>query len=96
MPMDLPAGSMNSGIGSQELTRVAAAYITSIVFAIAFFSAWVAGVDGLTALWRSVIAGACGLVGANLLAPPVIDVVLSAIARDETRRRAELEAEDDK
>ena len=95
MPMDSSAGSMNSGIGSQELTRVAAAYITSIVFAIAFLSAVVAGVDGLTALWRSVVAALCGLVGANLLAPPVIDVVLASIARDEAKRRADLNAEDE-
>ncbi len=77
---------MNQGIGSQELTRVAAAYITSIVFGLAFLSAMVSGVDGFTALWRSVVAAVCGLIGAHLLAPPVIDVVLSAIARDEVRR----------
>ncbi|MCK5944934.1 MAG: hypothetical protein KAI24_23300 [Planctomycetes bacterium] len=86
---------MNSGIGSQELTRIAAAYITSITFGIAFLSAVLAGVDGLTALGRSVIAAGCGLVGANLLAPPVIDVVLSSLAKEEARRKAALKAEDD-
>jgi len=88
------AGSMNHGIGSQELTRVAAAYITSIVFGVAFLSAMLAGVDGFTALWRSVVAAVCGLVGAHLLAPPVIDVVLSAIARDEVRRTSPSDSED--
>ena len=47
---------MNSGKGSQELTRVAAAYVTSIAFALAFLCAEFAGVDGMTALWRGVVA----------------------------------------
>ena len=33
--------------------------------------------------------------GANLLAPPVIDVVLSAMVRDEAQKRAASEAEED-
>ena len=86
---------MNSGNGSQELTRVAAAYITSIAFALAFLCAALSGVDGLTALWRGVVAAVCGLIGANLLAPPVIDVVLSAMVRDEAQKRAASEAEED-
>ena len=86
--MDSVAGYMNSGNGSQELTRLAAAYLTSIVFGIAFLVAVFAGVDGLTALWRAVVAGALALVAAHLLAPPVIDVVLGALARDEAKRKA--------
>ncbi|MGC6487980.1 MAG: hypothetical protein ACON4Z_10070 [Planctomycetota bacterium] len=85
---------MNSGRGSQELTRVAAAYVTSIAFALAFLCAVVAGADGLTALWRGVLAAVCGLVGAHLLAPPVVDVVLASMARDEVRRRAEADQEE--
>ena len=85
---------MNSGNGSQELTRLAAAYMTSIVFGTAFLVASLNGVDGTTALWRSSVAAGCALVAAHLLAPPVIDVVLSALARDEAKRRAELTEED--
>ncbi len=95
MPMRRAAGSMSQGKGSQELTRVTAAYVTSIVFAVAFLAACAAGVDGSTAIWRSVIAGACALVAAYLLAPPVIDVVLTSMARDEAKRRAELDAEEE-
>ena len=86
---------MKSGNGSHELTRLAAAYMTSIVFGTAFLVASLSGVDGATALWRSIVAAACALVASHLLAPPVIDVVLSAIARDEARRRAELAKEDE-
>ena len=85
---------MNSGNGSQELTRLAAAYLTSIVFGIAFLVAVFAGVDGLTALWRAVVACALALVAAHLLAPPVIDVVLGALARDEAKRKAAHQDED--
>jgi len=85
---------MKSGNGSQELTRLAAAYLTSIVFGIAFLVAILSGVDGLTALWRGVVAGAFALVAANFLAPPVIDVVLAALSRDEAKRRAIIEEDD--
>ena len=93
--MDSLAGYMNSGNGSQELTRLAAAYFTSITFGIAFLIAVVAGVNGLTALWRGVVAGGCALVAANFLAPPVIDVVLAALARDEAKRKATVEKDDE-
>lgn len=86
---------MNSGNGSQHLTRLAAAYLTSIVFGIAFLTAMLVGVDGLTALKRGVIAGAIALIASHLMAPPVIDVVLSALARDEAKRQAALNKEDD-
>jgi len=87
---------MNSGNGSQELTRLSAAYLTSIVFGGAFLIAMAAGVSGTTALWRGVVAGFIALIAAHLLAPPVIDVVLTALARDEAKRKAELEKEADK
>jgi len=80
---------MKSGKTSQELTRLAAAYLTSIVFATSFLVASLSDVDGMTALWRSVIAAGTALVAAHLLAPPVIDAVLSALARDEAKRRAD-------
>ncbi|MFT4515662.1 MAG: dihydrodipicolinate synthase/N-acetylneuraminate lyase [Planctomycetota bacterium] len=80
--------------GSQEITRLSAAYLTSIAFGIAFLVAVFTGVDGLTALWRAVIAGGCALVAANFLAPPVVDVVLNALARDEAKRKASAEKEE--
>ena len=80
--------------GSQELTRLTAAYLTSIAFGIAFLVAVFAGVNGLTALWRAVIAGSCALVASNFLAPPVVDVVLNALARDEATRKAATEKEE--
>ncbi|MCB9877674.1 MAG: hypothetical protein H6835_08755 [Planctomycetes bacterium] len=86
---------MESGNGSAELTRLAAAYLTSIVFGVSFLAASLFGVDGMTALWRSVTAAGCALVAAQFLAPPVVEVVLTAMARDEAKRRAENDQEDD-
>ena len=86
---------MESGNGSAEVTRLAAAYMTSIVFGVSFLTASLFGVDGMTALWRSIIAAGCALVAAQFLAPPVVEVVLSAMARDEARRNAENNQEDD-
>jgi hypothetical protein len=86
---------LKSGTGSQELTRLAAAYLTSIAFAVTFLAASLSGVDGITALWRSVVAGGAALALGWLLAPPVIDVVLSAMARDEARRLAEARKKED-
>jgi len=86
---------MNSA-GSQELTRLTAAYLTSIVFGATFLIAVASGVDGATSLWRSVVASGIALLAANFLAPPVVNVVLDAFARDEAKRKAALEKEDDK
>ncbi len=86
---------MKSGNGSQELTRQLTAYLTSIAFGVSFLCASLAGADGLTALWRSVIAGAIALVAGQLLAPPVVDSILTALARDEAKRQAETPREDD-
>ncbi|MFK7740446.1 MAG: hypothetical protein AB8H80_08980 [Planctomycetota bacterium] len=86
---------MNVGDGSQELTRLAAAYLTSVVFGVAFLVGMYAGVDGTTALIRASIAAGIALVAAHLMAPPVIDVVLSALARDEAKRQAEASKEDE-
>jgi hypothetical protein len=81
--------------GSQELTRLLTAYLTSIAFGVSFLCASLAGVDGLTTLWRSVVAGALALVAGQLLAPPVVDAVLAALARDEAKRQASKPKEDD-
>jgi hypothetical protein len=86
---------MKSGNGSIELTRLATAYLASIAFGTTFLVATLTGVDGLTALWRGTIAGGCALVAGWLLAAPVVDVILSAIARDEAKRAAERAKEDE-
>jgi hypothetical protein len=85
---------MESGTGSKELTRLLTAYLTSIAFGVTFLVAFLAGVDGMTALWRSVTAAGIALVAGNLLAPPVVGAVLDAIARDEAKRTAEQPKED--
>jgi len=85
---------MKSGNGSQELTRLITAYITSIAFGTTFLVATVVGVDGSTALWRSIVSAGIALVAGNLLAPPVVDAVLTAIAREEAKRAADRAKED--
>jgi uncharacterized membrane protein YagU involved in acid resistance len=80
---------MKSGNGSHELTRLATAYLTSIAFGLSFLVASSCGVDGWTALWRSVLAGGAAFVLGHLLAMPVVDTVLAAMARDEARRQTE-------
>ncbi len=79
---------MKSGNGSQELTRLATAYFASIAFGVTFLVASLAGVDGGTALLRSVTAAAIAMAIGWLLATPVVNVVLSAMARDEADRQA--------
>ena len=86
---------MKSGTGSHELTRLATAYVTSIAFGLTFLVASAVGVDGGTALLRAVCAGAAALVLGHLLATPVVDAVLTAMARDEAKRTAALKQEDD-
>lgn len=86
---------MKAATGSHELTRLLTAYIASIAFGLTFLVATVAGVDGGTALTRSVAAGAIALVLGYLLASPVVDAVLTAMARDEAKRQAEAKTEDD-
>lgn len=86
---------MKPGNGSHELTRLATAYCTSIAFGLTFLIATFAGVDGATALLRSVTVGAIALVLGYLLSTPVVDAVLSAMARDEAKRSAEQQREDD-
>lgn len=86
---------MKSGTGSQELTRLATAYLTSIAFGVTFLVASLAGVDGGTALLRGVFAAVGGLVLGTLLAPLIVDTVLTAMARDEAKRQAAAPKEDD-
>jgi multisubunit Na+/H+ antiporter MnhG subunit len=86
---------MKSATGSHELTRLATAYCTSIAFGLTFLIASFTGVDGTTALLRSITVGAIALVLGYLLASPVVDVVLTAMARDEAKRAAETRSEDD-
>lgn len=86
---------MKSGNGSQELTRLLVAYLTSIAFGITFLVASVVGVDGLTALWRATATAGIAMVLGRLLASPLVDTVLSAIARDEAKRQADKPKEED-
>lgn len=86
---------MESGNGSQELSRLATAYVVSVAFAATFLLASFQGVDGGTALVRGVIVGACALVIGRLLSAPVVDVVLAAMARDEARKQKDKPKEDD-
>ena len=85
---------MKSGNGSQQLTRLLTAYLTSIAFGITFVVATFSGVDGMTALMRSVMTAGVALVFGNLLAAPLVDVVLTSIARDEAKRQAEKKEEE--
>ena len=85
---------MKSGTGSHELTRLLAAYLTSIAFGLTFLVATVAGVDGTTALWRGVVAAALALLAAHVLAPPVVGALVAAAAREEARRQSAKPKED--
>lgn len=91
-----PAESMKSGNGSHELTRLASAYLTSVAFGLTFLVASIAGVDGTTALLRSIGAAVVTLVLGYLLMSPVVDAVLTAMARDEAKRQAATKQEDDR
>lgn len=83
-----------TGNAKVELTRLCAAWLASIAFGVTFLVASLAGVDGLTTLWRAVIAAGLAWLAAHLLAPPVVDVMLTALARDAARRGAEQPKED--
>ena len=77
---------MTQGTGSQQLVRIATAYAASLAFGVTFLVATMAGVDGATALWRSAMAIVIACVIGRLLVTPVVNVVLSALARDEAER----------
>ncbi len=78
--------------GSHELSRIATAYAASIAFAVTFLVALAGGCNLGDTLFRSTIALGAGVILGRLLSPPVVNVVLAAMARDEARRRAEAEA----
>jgi len=86
---------MKSGNGTHELTRIATAYIASFAFGLTFLVASLRGVDGVTALLRATTVAGIAFVAGWLLAPPVVDVVLTAIARDEAKRAADRAKEDE-
>ncbi|HEX5053671.1 MAG TPA: hypothetical protein VFZ65_17965 [Planctomycetota bacterium] len=77
------------------MTRLATAYVASIAFGVTFLTASLSGVDGVTALVRSITTGGIAMVLGWFLATPVVDAVLTAMARDEAARRAEAAKEDD-
>ncbi|MCA8951826.1 MAG: hypothetical protein KDE27_20115 [Planctomycetes bacterium] len=86
---------MTQDTGSQELARIATAYLASIAFGATFLIATLTGTDGATALIRSVIAVIAACVVGRLLLGPAINAVLTAMARDEAERRAALRAAED-
>ncbi len=86
---------MKSGHGSTELTRLATAYLASLAFGVTFLVATWVGAELGTALVRSTTAAAAALVLGWFLCAPVVDAVLTAMARDEARRRAAAPAEED-
>lgn len=86
---------MTEESGSQELVRIATAYLASIAFGVTFLVATLTGADGTTALLRGVVATIAACVVGRLLFGPAVGVVLAAMARDEAARKAALEAGDD-
>lgn len=86
---------MDEGAGSQELSRRATAYVVSVVFGLTFLIAQLRGADATTALQRGLVALAIAMIAGRLLCAPVVDVVLSALARDESKRKAAQAKEDE-
>lgn len=86
---------MTAGTGSQQLVRLATAYLASVAFGVTFLVATLSGTDGLTALLRGAIAVFIACLAGPLLMPPVINTVLSAMARDEAERQAAQKPEED-
>lgn len=80
--------------GSRELTRLAMAYAASIAFGVTFLLASWAGCNGSTALVRGAIAVVAAMAITRMLAAPVVQVVLDALARD-TAKKAEAKNEAD-
>jgi len=75
--------------GSQELSRIATAYTASLAFGVTFLVALACGCELGSALLRASIVLGAAMFAGRLLSAPVIDVVLAALARDESKRRAE-------
>ena len=80
---------MGKESGSQELSRIATAYTASLAFGLTFLVALACGCELGSALLRASIVLGAALLGGRLLAAPVVDVILAAMARDEAKRRAE-------
>jgi hypothetical protein len=68
--------------GSRELVRRAAAYLVCVAFALTFLFSTLSGAQGHTALIRGVIVAAIAFAVSRILLKPLVDVVLSAMARD--------------
>jgi len=73
--------------GSQELSRIATAYVASVAFGLSFFVATACGADGLTALGRGAVVVLLAMLGGRLLTTPVVNVVLDALARDQAKKQ---------
>jgi hypothetical protein len=68
--------------GSRHLARLLSVYAASLAFAVTFLATNLLGGGLGAALQRGVLAGAATLFLAGLLARAVLDVVLTAMARD--------------
>lgn len=86
---------MTDGTGSQELVRIATAYVASIGFCITFLVATLCGASGLTSLLRGAMVAGAAVFAAPLLVSPVVHVVLDAMARDEAKRKSQKATEEE-
>ena len=68
--------------GGRELVRMASAYLVCAAFGLTFLFSTLAGAQGTTALVRGVVVAGIALIVSRLLLKPVVDAVLTAMARD--------------
>lgn len=81
--------------GSGELARRAVGYLVALAFALTYLASTALGATGVDALVRGALAAGGTLLFGQFFCRPVIDVVLDAVAREESRRAAERAKEDD-
>ena len=73
-------------VGTEELTRAAAAYLACLVFVVAFLVATLAGAGGATAAVRGGLAALAAFVAGKVLLRPLLSTVLDAMARDRAKK----------
>ena len=77
--------------GSQELIRLAAAWLATAAFAVTFLAGQAQGVSASTALVRgAIVAGVAFLLG-RLLMAPAVHAILAAMARDRAEALARIQ-----
>ncbi len=83
-------------VGSpSNLTRVAAAYLACVAFAVGYLLTTLMGGDGLTAAWRGAIVAVCALVLGRGVIGPALSSVLDAMARDQAEADLAKQEEDE-